>query len=86
MAGQLADLSSEWMINGTVRRSSVISQIESDRIEFFVATAGDFYLIDQTFQKYLVSCYSNPIAIPPVAGNLMGGLYLFKHKPEQHCE
>jgi hypothetical protein len=86
MAGQLADLSSEWMVNGTVRRSSVISQLENDRIEVFVASAGDFYLIDHTFQDYLLKCYSNPIAIPPVAGNLMGGLYLFKHKPEQHCE
>jgi hypothetical protein len=86
IAGQLADLSGEWIYNGMVQRSDVISKIESDQVEFFAASEGDFYLIDRTFQSYLMKCYDDPNEFPPLPGNLMGQLYLFRHKPERPCQ
>jgi hypothetical protein len=86
IAGQLADLAPQWIINGTVPRSSVISQIERDQVNSFVSLEGGFYVHDRGFQNYLLKCYADPIEFPPMPGSLMNTLFLFVHKDERPCQ
>jgi hypothetical protein len=86
IAGQLADLSIAWLVDGTVSRSSVVSKLENDQIEFFVSEANSFYVRDPFFLAYLQRCYGEPYRMPRIEGNLMPTLYLFPHKDVHPCQ
>jgi hypothetical protein len=87
VSAELADLDTQWVIDGRVPMSSVISQIEHDGVQFFLDDENGYFLFSKKFEKYLADCYEkDPYFFPPVPGYKMGQLILFPHKPVHPCE
>ncbi len=86
MAGEYADLSPRWFVNGTLDRHQVIREIEDDQVAWFV-TPKAFYLEDDVFRAYLTACYEAPEIWPRSEGRGRGipRLFVFRRTEDTAC-
>ena len=82
VSGELADLAPRWIEMKQITPESIVEQIETDRVRYFV-TPHWYYVKDPFFRAYLQRCYGPAQRFPRLAGGEGHGipeLLLLRHR------